>query len=68
MLISELPRPVRNMANANRRRQNGTNCKYDNLIDAFDWWDTPEGHDFWSALNAKIRRHPKRKSNYELKK
>lgn len=54
MLISELPRVVRNMANANKRRQNGINCKYDNLISAFDWHITPEGYDFWSALNMKF--------------
>lgn len=45
MLISELPRVVRNMANANKRRQNGINCKYDNLISAFDWHITPEGYE-----------------------
>lgn len=68
MLISELPRVVRNMANANKRRQNGVNCKYDDLVTAFDWHITPEGHDFWSALNMKSRRHLKNKFNTELKK
>lgn len=26
-------------------------CSYDDLIDAFVWDETPEGHRFWSAIS-----------------
>jgi hypothetical protein len=48
MKISQLPEDVKVKALENQKNAViGWGKKTDNLVDAFDWEDTKEGHDYW---------------------
>ena len=54
--ISDLPAWLRVKAKTNialdkRRGGSNDNRKEDNLLCAFLWRLTPEGHDYWSSIN-----------------
>ena len=47
MKISELKSPYKELAELRRKNKDS----FDNLIEAFGWEKTPEGHDFWSSVD-----------------
>ena len=53
MKISELPQDVREKALEHQMNNNYSNKTTDNLLEAFDWDNTKEGHDYWLELHNK---------------
>ena len=51
MKISELPEPYKTLAEKRRREDDEPNTEIDDLIAAFEWSHTPEGIDFWDAVD-----------------
>jgi len=59
MRISELPQKVREKALEYQRNETSDSYskKTDDLHDAFDWWKTDEGCDYWDDFYIKQERY-----------
>lgn len=51
--LEELPEPYRTQALENYENNKVQSLSFA-LINAFEWYDTPEGIEYWADLNKKI--------------